>query len=390
MLKCSQPTLTNREAFMAHAVHVARQGLGPTAPNPNVGAVLVADGRIVAEGFHERFGQPHAEVQCLANARQHGVDASQCELFVTLEPCNHYGKTPPCTRAILEAGIRRVAIGCLDPNPDVAGGGAAFLESNGIQVEVGLLHDECRDLIDDFLVWKNTQRPYVFLKMATTLDGRIACRNGHSSYVTGAPARKYVHELRARVGAVMIGGGTLRADNPGLDVRLQPMPEHANDPLAVIVTRNLPGKGDVLKLIESRPQQTVFLTSNASAQHKNAQRLIDLGVKVIPLPAVVEADGKENQDFGLNLEYGLIHLRQKFGIHHVLCEGGGGLAMSLFDSGLVDETLLFQAPKILGDDQAIPVFYGRAPMHMNEALPVRITSIQPIGDDILLTLKRPR
>ncbi|WP_051261310.1 bifunctional diaminohydroxyphosphoribosylaminopyrimidine deaminase/5-amino-6-(5-phosphoribosylamino)uracil reductase RibD [Desulfovibrio inopinatus] len=388
MLKCSQPILTDREAYMAHAVSLARQGLGPTAPNPCVGAVLVSDGRIVAQGFHERFGQPHAEVRCLADAREKGVDPSQCEMFVTLEPCNHYGKTPPCTRAVFDAGIRSIAIGCLDPNPDVAGGGAAFLESNGVRVEVGLLYDECRDLIDDFLVWKDTKRPYVFLKMATTLDGRIACRNGHSSYVTGPLSRKRVHELRARVGAVMIGGGTLRADNPGLDVRLNPMPENANDPLAVIVTSNLPGKSAALKLLEHRPEKTIFFTNNTSASHPNATRLTSMGVRVIALPPATSEDG--NDESGLNLEFGLIKLRQEYGVHHVLCEGGGGLAMSLFEAGLVDETLLFQAPKILGDDQAIPVFYGRSPLQMDEALPVRVTSVQPVGDDFLLTLKRPR
>ena len=204
---------------MARAVELAVRGKGTTAPNPCVGAVLVRDGAVVAEGWHMRCGGPHAEVNCLADAGAKGVDPSACALYVTLEPCNHHGRTPPCTMAVLEAGVPEVVVGAGDPNPKVAGGGAEFLRQRGVRVRQGVLGQACRDLIADFLVWQFTGRTFNTLKMAATLDGRIAARNGHSAWVSGPESREMVHELRARVDAVVVGGGTLRQDNPRLTAR---------------------------------------------------------------------------------------------------------------------------------------------------------------------------
>ena len=174
--------MNQHETFMRAALELAERGRWSTAPNPTVGAVLVQDGRIVAEGWHQVCGQAHAEVNCLRDAREKGVDVSRCTLYVTLEPCNHQGKTPPCTKAILEAGIPRVVVGMPDVNAQAAGG-AEYLRSMGVSVEMGVLEAECRDLVSDFVTWQTTRRPYVILKMASTLDGRIATRAGRSQRI---------------------------------------------------------------------------------------------------------------------------------------------------------------------------------------------------------------
>ena len=197
------------ERCMARAVELALQGRGATAPNPCVGAVLAREGVILAEGFHTRFGAPHAEIECLNTARAQGIDPAGCDLYVTLEPCNHLGKTPHCTRAVLESRVARVAVGARDPNPDVAGGGIEFLRRHGVTVEVGVLEQDCRELIDEFVLWKTSPRTWNILKLAVTLDGRIAGPKGLPEPVSCEASRLAVHRLRARVQAVLVGGKTL-------------------------------------------------------------------------------------------------------------------------------------------------------------------------------------
>ena len=208
--------------FMHEAIALAEQGRWKACPNPTVGAVLARDGRVVARGWHHEAGQDHAEVDCLKDAAARGVDPKGCTLVVTLEPCNHQGKTPPCTQAILDAGISRVVMGLADPNPQAAGG-AARLRDAGVEVIGPVCEAECRDLVADFLIWQSTDRPYVILKMAATLDGRIATRNGQSQWISCEASRREVQELRAGLGlsggAVLVGGGTFRADNPRLTAR---------------------------------------------------------------------------------------------------------------------------------------------------------------------------
>jgi diaminohydroxyphosphoribosylaminopyrimidine deaminase/5-amino-6-(5-phosphoribosylamino)uracil reductase len=362
---------------MRQALAQAAKSRGLTAPNPAVGAVLVRDGQVVAAGRHEYCGGPHAEVACLENARTRGVDPAGCDMYVTLEPCNHHGKTPPCTRAILAAGVKRVYVGCADPNPDVAGNGAAFLRERGVAVAMGLLERECRDMIADFIVWKTTARPYVQLKLAATLDGRIACRTGHSQWITGEAARRRVHELRARCDAVLVGGQTFRADDPGLDPRLAPAPAWAKDPLAVVLTSQLPSPDADMALLRRRSTRTVFLTDAPAAASPTAAALRDMGVRVL----AVGEPGK------LSLTTALTLLRAEAGCHTVLCEGGGRLGLSLLEAGLADEFLLFFAPKILGDELAVPLFSGRRAASMDQALGLRTTATERIGDDLLVTLR---
>lgn len=372
--------------FMRQALELAEQGRFRTAPNPCVGALLTRNGQVLACGWHTACGRPHAEVEALRDAQAKGVDPAQCTLWVTLEPCNHQGRTPPCTRAILEAGIKEVVVGCLDPNPDVAGGGVATLRQAGVTVHVGVMERECRDAIADFVVWKFDKRPFLFLKLAATLDGRIATRTGHSQWVSGPEARKRVHELRSRVQAVFVGGNTLREDDPRLTSRLGG--QDAVDqvpgaqPLAVVVTSRLPDSPEAWPcLVSSRAAETVFFTGQAQAQSPAVQALNECGCRVWPLPAC--------QEGGLDLAAGLARLHAEFGCHYVLCEGGGNLGLSLLEKGLVDEFQLFLAPKVLGDAQARPLFQGREPVTMDQAFGLRIIATEHVGEDLLLRL-RPR
>lgn len=355
--------------FMRHAADLALRGRGPTAPNPCVGAVLVKDGAIVAEGWHQQYGKPHAEPNCLADARTKGIDPSECTMFVTLEPCNHHGKTPPCSKAVFEAGVREVFIGTLDPNPK-AEGGATFLRDKGVIVHTGAEEQACRDLTADFRVWQFTQRPYVVLKMASTLDGRIACRSGHSKWISGEESRRRVHEIRSYCGAVIVGGGTFRADDPRLTVRS--VAESGNQPLAVVVTSQLPEANAYYYLLRERADETIFWTTPEAAQSQAAEALKNAGCRVWGIA---------------NLEQGLIQLRSECGVWHVLCEGGGSLALSFIQSGLMDEFQHFVAPKIIGDSQAPGVFEGRAPLTMDDALNLRTASVTPSGDDTLIVYR---
>ncbi|MFZ5428282.1 MAG: bifunctional diaminohydroxyphosphoribosylaminopyrimidine deaminase/5-amino-6-(5-phosphoribosylamino)uracil reductase RibD [Thermodesulfobacteriota bacterium] len=363
---------------MARALELAGQGKGGTAPNPCVGAVLVRDGLIVAEGWHQRYGGPHAEVNCIADARAKGVDASSCTLYVTLEPCNHHGKTPPCTKAVLDAGIKSVMVGCADPNPRVEGGGTAFLRSRGVGVTEGVMERACQDMIADFMTWQFTGRTYNILKMAATLDGRIAARTGHSAWVSCPESRAAVHDLRSRVDAVVVGGATLRHDDPQLTVRIEGR-EINKQPLAVVVTSLLPEPGAPLKLLRDRPGQTIFWTDAANAASVRAEALREMGVRVWELPA---SAGER-----LDLAAGFSRLRAGAGCHSVLCEGGGRLALSLLRQGLMDEFRYFLAPKVLGDAEGVPVFCGDVLESMKDATPLRLAALDQTGQDLMLTYR---
>ena len=361
--------------FMQRAITIAEQGRGTAAPNPTVGAVLVKHGQIVAEGYHRAYGKPHAEIECLRDARANEINPAECSMYVTLEPCNHYGKTPPCSKAILDAGIKHVVIGLMDPNPK-AKGGAEFLRENGVVVESGMLEAECKDLVADFLTWVETPYPYTTLKLASTLDGKIATRTGHSQWISCSDSRKRVHDIRRNVDAVIIGGGTFYADNPQLTCRLENV---ERQPLAVIVTSRLPEDPAQFTLLQDRPEQVIFWTNEKSALSDAASALQSLGCTVKSLP---EHEGS------LDLATGLAWLRQEKECLYTLCEGGGKLALSLLNQGLVNEFQLHMAPKIVGDESAPDIFAGRTIATMNEALHMRILKTEPSGDDVIITLRR--
>jgi diaminohydroxyphosphoribosylaminopyrimidine deaminase/5-amino-6-(5-phosphoribosylamino)uracil reductase len=366
---------------MDAAVALAEQGRWRVCPNPAVGAVVVRNGHIAAQGFHSAYGQAHAETERLRDAAKKGVHPADCTLCVTLEPCNHHGKTPPCTQAILEAGIRRVVVGLRDPHPQ-AGGGAEWLRDRGVEVETGVLEQACREVTADFLVWQREQRPYLFLKLASTLDGRIATRSGHSQWISGEDSRAATHELRAHVGgcggAVLIGGNTLYADNPLLTAR--PLPEDARQPLACVLTSRLPDPAENLRLLHQRPEYCVFLCPRELAASPGADALRGIGARVYGL------DKAQNHE-GLDLHAGLRLLWNNHACFYVLCEGGGKLALALLEQGLVDEFRLHMAPRILGDNAALPLFDGRAPLRMDQSVNMRVSSLRMCGEDAHFVLR---
>lgn len=371
------PLPDQAERIMLQAVDLALRGKGRTAPNPCVGAVLTINGQIVARGFHQGSGLPHAEVAAIADARSKHVDTTKCTLWVTLEPCNHEGRTPPCTRAILDAGISQVVVGAADPNPHVLGKGISFLRERGVTVHQGVAETACMDLIADFSTWMLTPRPYVYLKLATTLDGRIATRTGDSRWISGESSRRLVHMLRARVGAVLVGSKTLWADDPRLTCRLDAgAKSEKTQPLAVVAGASLPSVDADLFLLRQRPEQTLFWTTNEAAESPDAHALRKLGCRVW-------GSGQGRVD----LVAAMIRLRGELGVYDVLCEGGGRLAGRLVDAGLVGEWWLFQAPRTLGDEHAVSVLSGVAVERMDQAKQWRFAQIRQVGEDVLLLLR---
>ncbi len=369
-------------SYMRHAVAIAKDARYTAYPNPVVGAVLIKDKCIVAEGWHKQYGEAHAEIECLQNAKANNIDLSACTLVVTLEPCHHHGKTPPCTAAIVEAGIKHVVIGMRDPNP-IAAGGLEFLQSQGIEVTVGIEEELCRDLIADFIVRQEGIRPYVMLKMASTIDGRIATRSGHSQWISCAKSRTKIQELRSNIarcgGVIIIGGGTFRSDNPRLTVHeaTDDMPQ----PLACVVTSRLPEAHIDNYLLKHRPKQTIFFTSPAAAASPRAKALEQLGVRVWtenPSSAVKPLP---------SLKALLERLHSELSCNYALCEGGGKLALSFLEQKLIDEFHLHLTPSVLGDNEAYPIFNGRSPLHMDEALRLRITNYDLYDQDMHIILR---
>jgi diaminohydroxyphosphoribosylaminopyrimidine deaminase/5-amino-6-(5-phosphoribosylamino)uracil reductase len=334
-----------------------------------VGAVVVQDGQAVGEGFHPRSGEPHAEVFALRAA---GEAAAGATLYVTLEPCCHHGRTPPCTDAILAAGVARVVAAMQDPFPKVAGGGFRVLREVGVNVEVGLLEAEAADLNRAYLKAQRTGLPWVTLKMAMTLDGKIATRTGDSRWVTGAAARRYVHRLRDWNDAVLVGSGTVLRDDPELTARIP----GARNPVRVIADRRarLPVTSRIVAAAQEIP--TVLLTGQVSLTETVEAR----GVQVERIPS---GEGR------LDLRAGLAQLAGR-GIHSILCEGGAELAAALLEGGLVDEIAWFIAPKLVGGREAPGPIGGFGVESMADALHLEDLRLRRLGDDLLLTARMPK
>ena len=314
------------ERYIRLTLELAEKGRGKTSPNPLVGAVIVKNGRIVGQGYHRKAGTPHAEINALSDAREKARGAS---LYVNLEPCCHYGRTRPCTGEIIKAGISEVIFSLRDPNPSVNGKGAAQLRRAGIRVRSGLLRKEAEQLNEVYLKYITTGRPFVILKTAQTLDGRIATGSGDSKWVTGEKARKLVHRLRAECDAVAVGAGTVRADNPSLTVRLV----KGRNPYRLIVSSHLKFPRTVSLFNDNDDAKTIVATTASSAPRLEAKNLIIWEVR--------------NGKGGLSLE-DLLDKAGRFGISSLLVEGGAGLATSFIKSGLVDKHYIFLAPKLIG------------------------------------------
>jgi diaminohydroxyphosphoribosylaminopyrimidine deaminase/5-amino-6-(5-phosphoribosylamino)uracil reductase len=349
---------------MRLALRLAAKGEGRTHPNPPVGAVVVRAGRIVGRGYHHRAGEPHAEVLAL---RQAGPRARGACLYITLEPCCTHGRTPPCTRAVLSSGVRRVVVGVRDPNPLHAGRGIRILKRAGLGVVEGVMNDACADLIRPFAKWITRQLPYVTLKLGMTLDGRIADSRGRSKWITGPRSRERVQELRGRVDAVLVGGHTVRRDDPALISRTRP--DRPAYRIVVTAGGNLPLTRQILG--RSTTTRTIVATTAACplARHRAMERT---GAEVWRLPS---AAGK------VSLR-ALLGRLGRLGLLHVLCEGGGELAGDLLAKGLADECWFFLAPRVLGSKAVAGI--GGHGWSLAAAPRLVLRSAERVGDDVLI------
>ncbi len=348
--------------YMKRALALARRGQGLVSPNPMVGAVVVSPrGEILSEGYHARFGGPHAERVALEKLN---YSAEGCTLYVNLEPCCHHGKTPPCTDAILEAGIKRVVVGTLDPNPQVAGAGVRLLEEHGVEVKVGVLEDVCLRLNRGFFKWIRTKRPYVILKWAQSIDGRIAARSGDSKWISGERALHYAHRLRAFCDAVLVGLGTVLADDPQLTVRRCP----GVDPLRVVLDEYLEAPLD--RKVFSTPPKTLVFTCRSDAEKERA--LADAGVRV---ERVSRGEG------GVCLEEVLERLGA-MGVTTLLVEGGSRVHSSFIRLFLFDEIQAIVAPRILGDGVGCVGGFGFD--RVSDAMRLSLEARRGLGEDTLL------
>ena len=352
------------EAYLERALGLAERGRGLTSPNPLVGAVVVAESRIRGEGFHEGPGRPHAEIVALEEA---GDDARGATLYTTLEPCDHFGRTPPCTRAIARAGVVRVVCAMRDPNPIVDGRGFAALEAAGIQVRTGLLAQEANRLNEAYVKHVRTGLPFVTWKMAASLDGKVASRDGTSRWITGEAARADVHRLRAAADAILVGAGTALVDDPSLTVRDPAY--RGRPPLRVLVDARgrVPETGD---LFDAAAPTMVATTGLAPRERTEAWRA--RGAEVVeyepegggvPLPQLLSDLGKRD-------------------VQSVLLEGGPTLAWSMVEDRVVDKVVVYLAPKLIGGRDAPGVLGGRGFAPIAQAMQLRVASFDRVGEDL--------
>ncbi len=346
--------------MMQHCLDLARRAQGQTAPNPLVGSVVVQEGQIVGEGFHPGAGQPHAEVFALKAA---GDRARGATVYVNLEPCNHYGRTPPCSEALIAAGVSKVVVGMIDPNPRVAGSGVERLRQAGIDVVVGVEEAACQELNEAFVFRILYQRPFGILKYAMTLDGKIATTTGHSAWVTSAAARSLVHQLRAGCDAVVVGGNTVRRDNPLLTSH-----QVGHDPLRVVMSRTL----DIpltAQLWHAQTAPTLVFTETGT-QPDTQLALVQQGVEVIELPVLSPAAV-------------MAHLYQR-GMLSVLWECGGTLAAKAIADGAVQKILAFVAPKLIGGAIASSPVGDLGLTQMTEAIELNGVRWRSVAPDLLI------
>ena len=357
---------------MRHALALAQRGLGRVAPNPAVGCVIVNEGRVVGRGWTQPGGRPHAETVALEQA---GSLASGGTAYVTLEPCSHHGETPPCAEALIAAGIRRVVCALGDPDERVSGRGLLILEGAGVQVETGVCEAGAADLNRGFLLNRTVGRPLVTLKMATSMDGRIATASGASQWITGAAARRYGHMLRATHDAILIGSGTARADDPELTCRLDGL--EMQSPVRVVLDTHLslPLTGRLVRTAGDHPL-VVFCGPTADASRQQA--LADAGASVIET-----ALGRS----GLPRPDAILSTLAASGVTRLLIEGGGRVAATFLRNDLVDQIALFRAPKAIGGD-GLAAISGFGLSELPEAPTFVHAASRPLGDDVLETYRR--
>ncbi|MCM1528782.1 MAG: bifunctional diaminohydroxyphosphoribosylaminopyrimidine deaminase/5-amino-6-(5-phosphoribosylamino)uracil reductase RibD [Alistipes sp.] len=355
-----------REEFMAEALSLAKKGMGFTSPNPMVGAVIVRDGEIIGRGYHRKCGGLHAERNAFADCDSRGVDCRGADMYVTLEPCCHFGRTPPCTEAIIEHGISRVFIGSSDPNPLVSGKGAKILREHGTEVFEGILKEKCDAANKIFFHYITTGLPFVTMKYAMTADGKIACFTGDSRWITGEEARLNVQRDRLRHSAIMVGVGTVLADDPMLTCRL----ENGRDPVRIICDTNLrtPLDCNIVRTAADIPTIIAHCHGDGGVYEK-------LGCQTVVLP---ERDG--HVDLKALMEY----LGKERHIDSVLLEGGGELNYSALSAGIVNSVQTYIAPKIFGGADARSPVEGAGVPHPGEAFMLVDRKLTVFGGDILI------
>ena len=358
-----------KEEFMERALQLSLKGLGYTNPNPMVGAVIVKDGKIIGEGYHKKYGEAHAEVNAFDNATE---DVKGAEMYVTLEPCAHYGKTPPCAERIVKEGIKKVYIAIGDPNLKVGGKGIKILKDAGIEVEVGFLEDKCNEINEVFLHYIKTKTPFVIAKWAMTLDGKIATSTGDSKWITNEKSREYVHKLRQRVAAILVGHNCVEKDDPMLNVRLENLENGVSNPIRVIVAR----KGNIdckLKVVQTAREIPTIVAAKAIDDIKRRE-LESYGVEVL---LCEERDGRVS----------IKDLVKKLGeknIDSLLIEGGGEILASAFEENVVNKISAFIAPKVIGGRDAVTAIEGKGHPLMNMATKVKNIKYKTFDDDILI------
>lgn len=354
------------EFYMSEALRLAKNAMGRTSPNPLVGAVIVKEGRIIAEGWHRRAGTPHAEIHALNMA---GELARGATVYVTLEPCSHYGRTGPCANALVEAGVAKVVVAMLDPNPKVAGRGVKILQDAGIEVVTGVLEQEAKQLNEVFLKWITQEMPFVALKTAMSLDGKIATATGQSQWITNEASRLRTHELRDIHDGIMVGINTALKDNPSLTTRLPG--GRGKNPVRIVVDSKgrLPLESNLVRDGQAR---TIVAVSEA-ARPQAVQALGEAGVQVI-------CAGKDRVDLPQ-----LLKKLAKMNICSILVEGGGQLNFSLLEAGLVDKVYAFIAPKLIGGRAALTPVEGAGFGELSQAVKLKEATTELIDGDILIT-----
>lgn len=353
------------EYFMKKAIELAKKGVGKVNPNPLVGAIIVKEGEIIGEGYHEKYGEAHAEVNAFKSLKE---DPSEATLYVTLEPCSHYGKTPPCVDMIIENKINKVIIGMIDPNPLVAGNGINKLIAAGIEVKSGILEDECKKLNEIFIKYIITKKPYVVLKAAMSLDGKIATKTGESKWISCEESRLQVHELRNKLSGIMVGINTVITDNPELTCRTQ----NGNDPVRIIVDSSLRIPLDS-KVLKNKDGKTMIATTK-KADLKKMQALLEDNIKVL---IIKEKNGRVDLN-DLMIKLG------KLNIDSILLEGGATLNYCSLEEKIVDKVMMYIAPKIIGGEKSKTPIDGNGINKLTDAFRLRNINTSIVGEDILL------
>lgn len=359
--------------YMERAIELAKGGIGRVNPNPLVGAVIVKDDRVIGEGFHRQYGDLHAERDAFKNLTE---DAKGAEMYVTLEPCCHTGKQPPCVEAIVEHGISRVYVGSDDPNPLVAGKGIWYLRTHGVQVVTHVMKEECDSLNPVFFHFITSGRPYVMMKYAMTIDGKIATESGKSKWISCEESRARVQEYRNEFSAIMVGIGTVLKDDPMLNCRM----ENGRDPIRIICDSHLQIPLNS-KIVESAPEIRTFVAAIEETEKTNKEKIRQLAKQKVGVLLVKEKDGH------IDLDDLMMRLGQ-MKIDGILLEGGGSLNWSMVRAGYVNEMRVFVAPKIFGGEFAPGPVGGDGVKTPDEAYGFELESAELIGSDILLKLKK--